>query len=107
MDPGYWGNVAAQFRRSDEIIVKPDNGAWRLHLQVFGADRLWAQVARIAFVEFEQVGAPVALPSRFAVDFKGDHHKWRVLRDGAMIKDGFESEDLARRYAANSARLLS
>jgi hypothetical protein len=101
MDQSYWANLGMSLRPGDRIVVMPDNMAWELHLRVLGAGNLYAHVVKLAFYNLEPMTAPIKLPSIYTVNFAGSHHKWRVLRDGQPLKDGFETENLARKWAAN------
>ena len=101
MEQSYWANLAMMMQPRDRIVVAPDSLAWELHLRVIGCGKLWAHVAKLEFYDWEAVSAPEQLPSRYTVKHAGAHHKWRFLRDGVAMKDGFETEALARRAAAN------
>lgn len=101
MDPNYWQHVAVMFKPGDEIVCMPDNMAWKLVLHVVGAGRLYAHVAEESYFELAPLEQTIRLPSIYEVKFKGTHHKWAVIRGGNPLKDGFETEALARRYAAN------
>ena len=100
-DASFWQHVAVKFRPGDEIVVMPDNMAWKLVLHVIGAGRLYAHVAKQDFYEFAPLEQAIKLPSIYEVKFLGSHHKWGVIRESEPLKDGFETEGLARRYAAN------
>jgi len=101
MEADFWQHVAVKFRPGDEIVVMPDNMAWKLVLHVVGAGRLFAHVAKQDFYEFAPLEQAIKLPSIYEVKFLGSHHKWGVIRESKPLKDGFETEGLARRYAAN------
>ena len=101
MDGSFWANVARSLLPGDEIIVRPDDMSWKLVLHVAGQEPLFAHVTKISYVDLTPSTPPVHVPSRYKITHAGSHHKWRVLRDGSPLKDGFETADLARRYAAN------
>jgi len=101
LDGGYWANIARLITPGDEIIVRPDDMAWELVLHVYGREPLFVHVVKKVLYDLKPSKAPVHVPSRYEVKHAGSHHKWAVLRDGNPLKDGFETEDLARRYAAN------
>jgi len=100
-DESYWQHIANFLKPGDEIIVMPDNMAWKLELHVAGAGRLFAHVSMVSFAELVRPDQLVALPSIYKVEFQGTHHKWAVIRENKPLKDGFETEALARRYAQN------
>ena len=100
-DESYWQHIAQFLKPNDEIVCIPDNMAWRLVLHVAGSGRLYAHVSSIQFNVLQQVDHELALPSIYKVKFQGAHHKWAVIRADKPLKDGFETEQLARRYAQN------
>jgi len=101
MKESYWQHVAPRLRPGDEIVAMPDNMAWKLVLHVLGAGRLFAHVVKEELYELAPLEAAIKLPSIYEVKFTGTHHKWAVIRESKPLKDGFETEGLARRYAAN------
>lgn len=101
MDQGYWANISMSLRPGDRIVVMPDDMAWELHLRVIGAGRLYAHVVKLEMYTLRSATPPEKLPSIYKIEHAGSHHKWRVLREGQPMKDGFETEALARRWAAN------
>lgn len=100
MNESYWQHVATKLRVGDEIVCMPDNMAWKLVLHVVGSGRLYAHVAKQELYELAPLEQAIKLPSIYEVKFQGTHHKWAVIRSGEPLKDGFETESLARRYAA-------
>ena len=103
----YWANVSMHLRPGDLIEVIPDDMKWEMHLRVLGAGRLFAHVAKTFYTKLEAAVDPILLPSIYKVEHAGAHHKWRVVRDGHTLKDGFETEAIARRYAANHEAAVS
>ncbi len=101
MKETYWQHVAIRLRPGDEIVCLPDNMAWKLVLHVVGAGRLYAHVVQEELYELAPLEAAIKLPSIYEVKFTGTHHKWAVIRESKPLKDGFETEGLARRYAQN------
>jgi len=101
LNENYWQHIATSLRPGDEIVAMPDNMAWKDVFHVCGAGRLYAHVVRIQQFELTPLEQAVSLPSIYKVEFKGSHHKWAVVRGDVPLKDGFETESLARRYAAN------
>jgi hypothetical protein len=100
-DESYWQHIATFLKPGDEIVCMPDNMAWKMELHVAGSGRLFAHVSMTSFVELVQASQMVSLPSIYKVEFQGTHHKWAVIRENKPLKDGFETEALARRYAQN------
>lgn len=101
MDEGFWQHVSMRLRAGDQMIVVPDNGAWELVLGVIGAGRNYAHVVKKVLYDLKPLEQQIKIPSIYKVDYHGLHHKWRVLREGQMLRDGFETEQQARQHAAN------
>lgn len=101
LDEGFWEHISMHLKPGDEIHVYPDNMAWEQVLHVIGAGNQYAHVAQKVLYTFDEREDALKVPSKYVVDFMGTTHKWRVVREGRMLKDGFETEGLARRYAAN------
>lgn len=101
LDEGFWANVANMLQPGDTIQVLSDSYRWRFDLFVVANGNTWAQVARLAFYDLKPARPHEALPSKYQVQFAGAHHRWRVIREGEPLKDGFASEALARKWAAN------
>ena len=101
LDGSFWEHVAKMLQPGDNIHILPDDMSWELVLHVAGQEPLFAHVVQKSFFKLVPATAPVIIPSRYTVQFACAHHKWRVLRDGNPLKDGFATADLARRYAAN------
>jgi hypothetical protein len=106
-DQAYWANVCAHFNPGDEITVMPDDMAWKMVLQVLGCGKLYAHVAVLHFYDFMKISPHEDLPSVYRVEFAGSHVKWRVLREGKPMRDGFRSRTEAARWAANHEAALN
>ncbi len=106
LDEAFWANVGSLLRPGDEIQVLPDDYAWRLDLHVAGAGRLYAHVVKLSYFNLIPTTAPVKIPSIYEIKFAGAHYKWRVLRKGEPLLDGFETESLARRAAAEHEKAV-
>lgn len=101
LDEMFWAHLSNHLRPCDTIRVIPDNMSWELLLHVAGKGRGWAHVIEKERYDLRTTKVEIQLPPIYKVEFAGSHHKWRVLREGNMLRDGFETEGLARRYAAN------
>lgn len=101
LEEEFWQHVASHLRPGDEIVVMADDMAWKLNLHVINAGHNWAQVAKDAFHQYATQADMPAVASIYSVRYAGTTHKWQVLRKGKLLKEGFETEALARRSAAN------
>ncbi len=106
MDEAFWANVGSMLRPGDEIQVLPDDYSWRVDLHVAGAGRLYAHVVQLAHYKLVSTTAPRKVPSIYKVEFAGAHLKWRILRKGEPLLDGFATESLARRAAAEHQKAV-
>lgn len=101
LDQGFWANVSMHFNPGDEIIVMPDGMEWKQILQVIDKGKLFAHVQQLELYDLIPHGSIPALPSIYKIDFAGAHHKWRVVRAGQPLRDGFRTRSEAARWAAN------
>lgn len=96
-----WAHLAIMLKPGDQINVRPDDMAWELILHVQGVGKTYVHVIQKAFYKLAATERGEKLPSIYKIEFGGTTYKWRVIRGDKLIRDGFESEALARRYAAN------
>ena len=108
IEQNYWQHVAHMLKQKDRIEVTDDTLTFYIELMVLAADRLWAHVAVVHEVDLLPFhGQDIPIDERhYKVEFAGAHHKYRVLYKGEMIKEGFATEALARRWASNHATAL-
>lgn len=99
MDEAFWCHVSMRMIPGDTLIVKPDDSTWKLVLNVINCGPQFAHVEKESFIELAAPGSRAALPSIYTVEHAGPIHKWRFLRDGKNMRDGFATEALARRAA--------
>lgn len=104
--PGYWSNVASTLRPGDEIIVIPEDGAWRSHLIVRAAAKVEATVQQLSLVQLgeqviEELGA-------YKVAFRG-RAKWGVVKQetGEVLKDGIETKEAAALWMASHMKEMA
>jgi len=100
LDESFWAHVSMRMSPGDTITVRPDDMAWELVLHVVNVGPQFAHVLEKAFYNLKPPTPIAKLPSIYKVEFAGPIHKWRFLRDGKMMRDGFATEDLAQRAAA-------
>ncbi len=96
-----WAHLAIMLKPGDQINVRPDDMAWELILHVQGVGKTYAHVIEKVFYKLAATERGQRLPSIYKIEYAGTTYKWRVIRGDKLIRDGFESEALARRYAAN------
>jgi hypothetical protein len=101
MEESFWSNVARLLQPGDEIQILPDSFSWRRDVFVLASGSNWAQVCVLDHYDLTPSKAHQKVPSKYKVEFAGSHHKWRVLREGEPMKDGFASEKIAYQWAAN------
>ena len=97
----FWANLGRILKSGDEIQILPDDQTWRMDVHVAGSGHNFAHVVKLRLYDLTPITPFVKLPSIYKVEFAGAYLKWRFLREGKMMQDGFETEALARRAAAN------
>lgn len=132
LDPNYWAHVAPKLKPWDRIEVQPDGIGYFAELLVVDADRLWAKVKVIRYVDF--TSKPAVDPSQpaldlgdetpaeldhedpeesdnvddnYLVEFKGSN-KWSVIRkaDGEVLKSGYPNKGGANKWLRTHLRRL-
>ena len=103
LDQTYWQHVASLFKPRDRLEIMDDKMSFYCQAIVLAQDKLWCHLAPIAFVDLMKFhGQDIPIEEKdYSVDFAGSVHKHRVLYKGEVLKEGFETEGLARRWAAN------
>lgn len=99
MAEGFWCHLTTRLAPGDTLIVRPDDSTWELVLNVVSNGSNYVHVHKKVFYDLVPAMPRAALPSIYKVDFAGPIHKWRFLREGRMMRDGFATESLAVRAA--------
>jgi hypothetical protein len=100
LKPQYWAHVAAQLTAFDEIVVRADDGAFRLHLFVETCGRTWAKVHLVTEPLILQAKETPEIPvadGEYAIKWAGPHDRWRIIRtaDKEIISKGHATRDAA------------
>lgn len=101
MDEGFWTHISMRFAPGDTIIVRPEHNEWELVLHVINAGTGFAHVLQKHYYNLAPVTELQPVPSLYKIEFAGNVHKWRFLREGKMMRDGFATRELAARAAHN------
>ena len=91
-------------KRQDRITVVADDDSWEIELRVMAAGRLYAQVEVLNHYKFRALEPRE--DSMYEIDYGGGHAKYRVMREGSVIRDGFESKADAMRWARSHEEAL-
>jgi hypothetical protein len=108
LQPDYWAHIATRFRPTDLIEVHPEDGSYFAVLYVRQSDRLWAKVAVVQHVQFEQP-AEAREDNEFTVKHNGRFHKWIVLRnsDREILAKELETRADAERWIDDYRRKVA
>ena len=105
LDPLYWSHVASRFRPTDRVEVHAEDGSFFAELTVREAGRQHATLVPLRVVEFEKLKQE---PDRagFAVQWKGPHLRWCVVRlaDDQIVKGECGARDEAMQWLASNNR---
>ena len=101
MDEAFWAHVSMQFIIGDTLIVMPDSMEWKLILHVANCGREFAHVVKLEIYDLRVDPSVRAAASRYSTDYAGTTSKWRFKRDGVVMRDGYATENLAKRAADN------
>jgi hypothetical protein len=101
MESGFWTHISMHFMPGDTITVRPENNEWELVLHVVDCGPQFANVVKKHFYELVPTTNMAPVRTDYKVEWAGNVHKWRFLRLGKMMKDGFATKELAARAAQN------
>ena len=105
LDPGFWSNVAKDFRQYDIVEVRVDDGTYWGEFLVMSCDRTWAKLHPLREVRLQ--AAPASPISNLCkVDWKGPHRKFAVIKiaDGSVLHDGEQERAGAERWLDSYVR---
>ncbi|MBZ9807695.1 hypothetical protein [Mesorhizobium sp. ESP-6-2] len=92
MVPGNWANVFSKVFVDDEVIVWPEDRAWRLHLLVVEVGVGFVKTAVLHSLELHARAAPAAEPADIPdvpAGYKVNHAPktgWRVLTEDPVME---------------------
>ena len=105
--PDFWSHVARHLGRGDVVTIEPDDLAWEMSVKIVDRGHNWANAKPRTFYDY---GGAVEIlpetPTEYKVDWGGQTDMFRVVFKGEVLKKGFATEDLARRFASNHAQAL-
>ena len=109
LKPDFWVHTAGKMHNTDIIEVMPEDESWFAQLIVRSASRLHARCVVLNYKAFDEVKTK-DVDGPFIVKHNGPKAKWAIIRraDKALVKDGFESRELAGEWLdENQADLLA
>lgn len=107
--PNFWAHVANKLRAGAEIRVLAEDGSFIARFLVIAADRTWARVHELSFIDLRAEAAPVdleAVVDDYEVKLRGPK-RWSVLRksDRAVLQENLYTKEDAdqwlKRYLEN------
>lgn len=101
LEEGFWTHISMHFMPGDTVIVRPENNEWELELHVVNCGPQFAHVVVKHYYDLVPTTQMAPIKSDYKVEWGGNVHKWRFLRLGRMMRDGFATRDLAARAAQN------
>ncbi len=108
LKPTAWANYVHRLRPNYGLVVRPADGAWRLHLEVRSVSKTSALVAQLSFVEFDTADD---LPEEniYIAKYRGPAHMHCVVRKdtGAIEKTGFQTAEDAKAWIAAQTKALA
>ena len=106
LEPDFWTHVSRHLGRGDVVTIEPDDLAWEMSVKVLDRGINWANVRKREFFEYGSFEVMPETPTKYKVEWAGQTDMFRVCYEGEVIKSGFATEELARRFAANHAQAL-
>lgn len=108
-EPSFWAHVAGKLKMGDRIEVLADDMSYFAEFIVLAATRTEAAVKLLRHVELSQEVRLAENLQTHKVEWSGRHTKWRVIRksDKAVIKSGFESQQLAANWLSDHLKAVA
>jgi len=104
LTPSYWAHVAQKLRARDVIRVLAEDGSFYMELLVTAADKTWAKVVALNYIDFNKSGKltdeqVATVGNDYDVRFVPTK-KWCVIRksDRAMVVESLHSKDDAKNW---------
>lgn len=96
LDPAYWAHLSSQMKPRDRVEAWADDGTWMAEYVVLESGRTWARLHCIAahhFTTADQARTQADAMSPYAIEFRGPHNKWSVIRktDREVMHEGEET----------------
>ena len=109
LKPSFWGHVAQQFRVGDHVEVVSEDQSFYAEFYVRFARRLEASVSLLRKVDLREVRSTVDndLTSSYSVKFRGSRAKFSVLQGDKIVRDNFETEELAQAWLNGHLKSLA
>jgi len=109
LDASFFEHIARHLNRGDIVEIMPDDMAWEINVRVIDHGHNWAIVRERFRVDYgiESVETPEKLASAYDIKWGGSTDKFVCKYKGEVLKKGFATEDLARRFASNHASALT
>jgi hypothetical protein len=107
-DPQYWAHVSAKLRPGDRLEIEAEDGSYYAELRVMDAGTLYARVAELKKVDFDDgsVSGDQPVLSGYEVKWRGPILKWSVLRGKDAIHDGEQSKGAANSWLAEHIKVV-
>lgn len=106
LHPTFWANVAGKLQLGDEITICSEDMAWRMTVMVRGKTSVEAFVSQLSFHAFDAPAAVTSAAVPYESAWRGPQRRFGVIRKdtGEMIKDGFQTRDMADQYIRNALK---
>lgn len=108
LEPEYWTHVAEKFKPFDKIEARADDGSWYAELIVLETSRRWTRMHLLqkADLTTKDVSLTQSKLQEFAVDWKGPHRKFCVIRlsDQEILHDAEQTKAGAHSWLAERIR---
>ena len=104
--PDFWSHVARHLGRGDVVTIEPDDLAWERSVKIVDRGHNWANAKPRTMFKYGAVEILPETPTEYKVDWGGKTDMFRVVFKGEVLKKGFATEALARRFASNHAQAL-
>ena len=104
MKPIFWSHVARKLKPMFEIWAMPKDGAWYGKWLVVYADSIQAKLKELHFYPLEELSEPELEGDPYILKWISPPVRFGIIRkaDKAVIKDRFETKELAYAWKAQN-----
>lgn len=96
--PVFWGHIAKMLRSGDIVEVVSEDQTRFMELMVLWSRRTEACVAVLRDQVLKRAAKVEEIVGDYQIVFRGQRAKYGVMRGKDVVKDGFETEDLAKEF---------
>lgn len=102
-NPSFWAHVAQKLKQFDTVELRSEDGSFWAQYLVIAADRVWAKVLKLHYVDLDKVQADTKFDGDLIDQYEikwAKNSKWSVIRreDRALMVEKLHSRTDAQEW---------